>query len=160
MSYYTNLSKNDLIISDVGIRIRAGFTENVRRLNPLLSDEALHESECIGGIYKAVHSKKMVKVPKPSPQSSNYYTQKVLESTKAIPSRARVGISIDPKKKQYIEELTGFSTESDISKFEDYADGFAEPDLDGEVDITNQPIGDQNPTNTSRYVDVKSATNI
>lgn len=152
MAYYTNLTKNDLLISDIGITIRAGSTVNPRQLNPSLSDAELHESEAIGALHRATVSKKIVKSDRP-PKKENF-SQKLKEATTPIPSRTRAGIAIDPKKKQYIEELNGVTDEDSLSKFEDYADGFAEPELDLDQDggVLVEPAKTEPP---SRYVDIK-----
>jgi hypothetical protein len=157
MQYYTNLTKNDLLISDIGITIKAGQTVLPRQLNPMISDEQLHESESIGALYRAVVSKKLLKTPHPPKKETDQFQQKLRESDRPIPSRSRVGVAIDPKKKQYIEELTGILDEQSLSKFTDYADGFAEPELEvdggGVLDNAELSAPAQPP---SRYVDVKT----
>jgi len=155
MAYYTNLTKNDLLMSDIGITIRAGQSANPRQINPSISEEQLHESESIGALYKALLHKKLVKSNGPPKSDDHKHFQKLKESSKPIPSRTRIGIAIDPKKKQYIEELVGATKES-LLKFEEYADGFAEPDIETEVvddAASEQRTDDSQPQ--SRYVDIK-----
>lgn len=158
MAYYTNLTKNDLLISDIGITIKEGKTVNPIQLNPMISVEQLHESESIGALYRAVLSKKLAKTMKAPSKREDRFIQKLHESSRPIPSRTRVGIAIDPKKKQYIEELTGVIDEDSLSKFTDYADGFSEPELDiqeGGGVIANQEGSEQSQQST-RYVDIKT----
>ena len=153
MAYYTNLTKNDLLISDIGITIKAGQAVNPLQLNPTLSAAQIHESESIGALYRAMVSKKLVKTIKPPSKEDDGFNRKLHESPRPIPSRTRAGIAIDPRKKQYIEELTGVIDEDSLSKFTDYADGFSEPEIDledGGVIVEPADSGQ-----STRYVDVK-----
>lgn len=156
MSYYTNLTKNDLLISDIGITIRAGQTVNPYLINPMLTEDQLLESEAIGALRKAFLSKKIAKSATLPKNEDFEFSSKIKECLKPIPSRARVGIVIDPKKKQYIEELTGIMDEQTLAKFQDYSDGFAEPDIGEETageDDKNTPITSAT-TPDSRYIDI------
>lgn len=157
MPFYTNLTRNDLILSDLEITIKSQDTVNPQRLNPSISAERLHESESIGSIYRAMRDKKLVKSNGMPKKESDQFNQRLKESDRPIPSRSRVGIAIDPKKKQYIEELTGILDENTLSKFTDYADGFSEPEIEvdeGGVLVQSEPSLQQ--ASNSRYVDIKS----
>jgi hypothetical protein len=155
MSYYTNLTKNDLLISDIGITIKVGQTVSPRQINPLISNEQLHESESIGGLYKAQIAKKIAKSYLPPRNNESISKRTLREAEKPIPSRSRKGIALDPKRKEYIEELTGVLDEHALSKFTEYADGFAEPDIEideGGVLEAEEKIETADPS--SRYIDI------
>ncbi len=146
MTYYTNKTKYDLILSDLSVVLKSGVTDSIIRLNPRLTVEQIHESEQIGSLSKAL---KANKVAKSLPGKYTVIDNKIKECLKPIPSRVKTGLMIDPKKKQYMEELVGTS---DLSKFEDYADGFSEPELPTEQEIdTELPVPT---TPKSRYIDL------
>jgi hypothetical protein len=155
--FYTNRTKNDLLLSDINITIKAGQTVNPYQSNPLLSEAELHESEQIGSLFKAMKSGKISKANTPPIKESDQYSGRIKESLIPMPTRIRFGTTIDPKKKQYIEELTGVTTET-LSKFEDYADGFSEPEVSPEVLVSDtQPEPLTTPPD-ARYVAVKHRT--
>jgi hypothetical protein len=152
--FYTNISKNDLVISDIGVTIRVGQTINPYKVNPALTPSQLHDSEQIGGVHKAMVSRKLSRSHTP-PKITKSGDTELTESMKFIPSRTRVGIAIDPLKKQYIEDLIGPS-EDTLDKFQDFSDGFSEPDISysegegqQEAEVVVSPDGD-------RYVPAKS----
>ncbi len=148
MTYYLNKSKYDLILSDLSVVLKSGCVDSILRLNPKLTPAQIHESEQIGSLSKALKANKIVKS---APVKQERLTTKLKESLKPIPSRVKTGLTIDPKQKQYIEELVGTS---DLSKFEDYADGFSEPEItvDEEVYEAEPP---QSPPTNSRYIDLE-----
>ena len=158
MPWYTNLTKRDLIFSELKISIKVGESVNPIHQNPNLTNDMILESETIGALAIALNRNKISKSEtQPDLANKSKFKNTIKESIKPIPSRSRSSIIVDPKKKQYIEEIHGTLDASTLEKFENYADGIVEPDLNPEEEVVIDNVVTEVVTNEekpSKYVSV------
>ena len=144
-SYWVkNVTGNDLVFSELGIKIAAMSEIDLFRQNPVLTAMKVMESAKSGSLNKCFKLKKIIKIPKPSAVTyASTHTYQIKESLTPIPSRVKTSIVVNPQDHDHIEELSGDFKEEDESKFVNYADGFADPIQYEDTSIAVESISDE-----------------
>lgn len=124
--WYKNLTKKDINLSDLNLKLPAGKTVNLYKQNPTLKPYLIKESEEEGLLFVCLQQKKIIKLPC-APKLDDPYLPKIIqESTRCLPSRVKTALTT-LKEDDLIEELKTQSIDDMVFSSEDIEEGFSDP---------------------------------
>lgn len=130
--WYKNTTGNDILLNDIGIKIRAFKEVDLFKLKPTLNSDMLTKSEISGLIKKCTSFEppKLIKLPCGPDKKPDIFDKSIQISSKPIPSRVKTSVIVDQHEKDYIEDMEADNlmlNELNVAHYAESADGTSDP---------------------------------